>query len=173
MRSVMRLCMCSPLLGKAIFLPWIRAALWDPAPPTLSRWTTALAWWTRRLLPTAWHPTWWTALQVMVSNLPAVTFLHTPLTCLTLSILGWWQRNILLHLIHPCWVVWSDLKLGEGTHIFCTVTDTFLIKSFCTARRWVQCFVQFQQHSDSAWCRCWLASICVFVCVCVQERERE
>lgn len=64
----MHVCVLSLHSGKAVFLAWIRAALWDPVLPTPSQWTTTTAWWTLKRLLTAWHLTWWTVPQVMVAN---------------------------------------------------------------------------------------------------------
>lgn len=100
-RFVMKHCVCVFfLVGKAIFLPWIRVVLWVPAPPTLSQWTTAQAWWTHRLLHTAWRLTWWTVRQVMVGNLSGVAFLQK--ICLKLPALSWWQRITFFIWFTPC-----------------------------------------------------------------------
>lgn len=164
-------CVLFLLVGKAISLPWIRAVLWDPAPPILSRWTTALAWWTRRLLLTAWHLTWWTVPQVMVGNLSAVAFLQqSAWRCQPWA--GGRGVACCIWFTPVGGLEWFKTRL-RYSRFFCTVTHTFFIKSFCTACRWVQCSEQFQQHSDSVWHSCWLASICIFVCMCLQETERE
>lgn len=156
-------CVLFLLVGKAISLPWIRAVLWDPAPPILSRWTTALAWWTRRLLLTAWHLTWWTVPQVMVGNLSAVAFLQqSAWRCQPWA--GGRGVACCIWFTPVGGLEWFKTRLRYA-RFFCTVTHTFFIKSFCTACKWVQCSEQFQQHSDPVWHSCWLASICIFVCM--------